>query len=247
MDSSSYIALSRQTTLQDQLAVATNNLANANTPGYKGDQMVFHEFLERPQEGKQLAFVQNRGHAINFKQGGLNVTQNPLDFALQGKGFFAVQTPTGVRYTRDGHFIISPNGTLSTSDGYPVLSKDGAPINIPTDQSEVHVTKDGVVSVNLTGSKASDPTIVGTIAVVDFKDHGKMVKQGDNLYNANNQQPLDQNNTPIIQGALEKANVQSVRVLNKLVNINHTSQLVTGFISMEHDLQTTAIQTINKQ
>src|SRR5262249_30237242 len=129
METASYVALSSQMALTRQLDIVANNLANASTPAFKAERVLFAEFVT--QAGGPSS-VQDFGTPRDTKQGALSRTGNPLDVALQGSGYFALQTPLGVRYTRNGRFQLDPNGQVVNAQGYALL--DGtSPLTLPTD------------------------------------------------------------------------------------------------------------------
>ena len=122
------VGLSRQVTLERQMDVVANNVANVNTNGFKADRSLFEEFLNsRAHEANfvgrdgRISFVQDRGTFKDFSQGASELTKNPLDVAIDGAGFLVVQTPAGERYTRDGGLKLNNQGQLVNSSGYPVL------------------------------------------------------------------------------------------------------------------------------
>ena len=127
METPTYIALSRQMVLRDQMDVVANNLANANTSGFKAEMMLMSEVELPADPTTELSYVQDFATARDFSPGTLRPTGNDLDLAIQGDGFFAVQTPDGVRYTRVGRFQLDQDGILVTSHGYPVLASGGMP------------------------------------------------------------------------------------------------------------------------
>ncbi|MBL9034438.1 MAG: flagellar hook-basal body complex protein, partial [Rhodospirillaceae bacterium] len=118
METPIYIALSRQMVLRNQMDVVANNIANASTPGFKAEMMLLTEVELPAERGTELSYVQDFATARDFSAGPLRATGNDLDLAIQGDGFFSVQTPDGVRYTRVGRFQLDANGTLITSQGY---------------------------------------------------------------------------------------------------------------------------------
>src|SRR6185437_11408288 len=120
MENATYVALSSQMALQRQMDVVANNLANASTPAFKGEEMLFSQYLVQPRGGSPLAFVEDSGTVRDLRQGPIAKTGNPLDLAIAGQGYFAVQTPLGARYTRNGHFQLDSQGQIVTSQGYPV-------------------------------------------------------------------------------------------------------------------------------
>ena len=154
------------------LDTAANNLANASTNGFRAERDFFRGVLASGlSEDQQEAGASQVGESINgfgvlggssadFGQGAMVATANPLDLAISGKGFFAIQTKQGVRYTRDGSFSASPTGQLQTATGEPVLDQALKPITLPT--GTVEVAADGTISV--AGS------VVGTVGVFNFAD-----------------------------------------------------------------------------
>ncbi len=151
MDSGYYAAMTGLVARTQALDIAATNLANAQTPGYRAEQEYFRSVLLGPDAmDSQLGQTVNNygllgGDRLNMGQGALEQTGNPLDLAIEGEGFFQVQTPNGLRYTRDGGFHRTPTGQLVTAAGEPVLSATGQPIPVPP--GEVTVGADGVLSV----------------------------------------------------------------------------------------------------
>jgi flagellar basal-body rod protein FlgF len=146
MENPGYIALSRQMVLRRQMDLLANNLANLTTPGYRGESMLFVEHLKPTQPREQVAFVQDLATVRDLRAGPMSHTGNPLDLAIKGEGYFAVETPEGERYTRAGGFTLDPDGQIVTVKGYPLLGKGGAPITVPPDSGAVTVARDGTVS-----------------------------------------------------------------------------------------------------
>src|ERR1700754_3001608 len=131
MDNAQLVGLSRQVVLMRHLEVVSNNIANMNTTGFKGDNVLFEEHLAsaaRAAHAKgvtNVSFVQDRGVWRDFTQGPAQATGNPLDIAIVGDGFLTVQTPDGERYTRNGSLQIASNGQLVTNDGFAVQGENG--------------------------------------------------------------------------------------------------------------------------
>ena len=151
MDSGYYAAMTGLVARTQALDTAAANLANAQTPGYRAEREYFRSVLLGPDAlDSQLGRTVNNfgllgGDRLSMAQGAMQQTGNPLDLAIEGEGFFQVQTPNGIRYTRDGGFHRAQNGQLVTSAGEPVLSAAGQPILVPP--GEVTVGADGVLSV----------------------------------------------------------------------------------------------------
>ena len=163
---------------QQRLDVLANNLANINTPGFKQDKLIFRVPVESEKEGaSHTGHLQGSappipsGARTDFSQGILRHTDNPLDLALDGTGFFCIQTPGGTHYTRNGSFTINEDGVLATREGHPVLGKGG---EIKIDGRDVSVDEEGKVSVN--GSE------VGTLKVVSVSQPASLKKMGNTLF-----------------------------------------------------------------
>ncbi len=188
MENALLIGLSRQTVLERQLDVVANNIANVNTTGYKADSSLFEEYLTPGAHednfvgsDRRISYVQDRGTFRDFAQGPLEQTKNPLDVAIDGSAFLAVQTPGGERYTRDGGLQLNNQGQLVTVAGNPVLGTSGPIVFQPTDH-DINITPDGTVTV-VEGNGTTD-SIRGKLRLVSFADAQKLLKEGLNLYTA---------------------------------------------------------------
>src|SRR6187551_1726840 len=206
------IGLSRQLTLERQMDVVANNVANVNTTGYKADRSLFAEYLTSPAHednfkgrDRRVSFVQDRATFHDFAQGAAEQTKNPLDVAVDGSGFLVVQTPAGERYTRDGGMQINNLGQLVNASGFPVLGTSGPIVFQPTDKN-ITIAADGNVTV-VEGTNRID-SVRGKLRLVSFADPQKLVKEGSNLYSGIAAQP-DIKST-LRQGFIEKSNVNSV-------------------------------------
>jgi flagellar basal-body rod protein FlgF len=217
-----YSATSGAISQQRSLEVIANNVANSTAVGFRGDQVAFHEAVAQAQGGaapaKSLRYVAVAQVKTDTTQGGLRKTGNPLDLALQGDGYFAIQTPQGERYTRSGSFITDPGGVLRTQDGYPVLSEGPTPrqpITIPSGTAMVDIAPDGNVS--------SDGAAIGQLRIVAFDDPSRLLKEGDVLYSApQGVTAKSTNETEVVQGFVETANVNPVGSVNELITANRT-------------------------
>jgi flagellar basal-body rod protein FlgG len=251
---------------QQNVDIVANNLANADTLGFKKDAPAFREYLatlERehpvadiprgpikdkdfyPLDGRDQAFVVTDGTYTNFRQGNLRVTQNPLDVALDGAGFFEISTPQGIRYTRQGSFHVSGDGRLETVDGYPVLASQPGGLAAPPQGSQgrgpasAGAEAGRFISLRDRGSQFSitpqgeiyaGEDLVGKLSVVEFNDLRKLRKSGGNAFEnpdiANlSAQPQ---RTIVRQGVLETSNVNPIEEMAKLISANRL---------FEHDLK----------
>jgi flagellar basal-body rod protein FlgF len=195
MDNTSYVALSRQLTLERQMSVVAGNIANMNTAGYKSEHLLFEEVLERAGKPGRVAFVQDVGLIRDLGPGVLEETGNPLDLAVNGDGYFAVETPNGPRYTRGGHFSLSGEGTVVTSGGYPLLDAGGAQIRVPPESAGISIARDGTIS--------TEDGIIGQIGLVRFADETRLGREGDSLLRSD-QVPQLVEAPDIAQGRLER-------------------------------------------
>src|SRR5919197_89489 len=200
---------------EQRLAILTNNLANANTAGFKADQPVF-QVAPLPNVVGPLAdseaspatmmslsrfqghdSVQTRLKAMHtdFTQGDLRTTGNPLDVALEGRGFFAVQSAAGVAYTRQGTFSLNPDGVVVTPQGFPVLGDKG-PLRLPQ----------GKIEIDATGQVRAGGTVVDRLRVVDLPQPYALEKQGDSLFRSVVPEPPETTAKAVVrQGAIETA------------------------------------------
>src|SRR3990172_5431658 len=169
MDAAMYKALSGAVAQMRRMDVTAQDMANANTTGYKGDRLAFSEVLaERlPAEDRSGGWVAVADQRTQFSQGGIQMTGNPLNLALEGDGLFVVDTARGERYTRNGSFTLSPDGTLITPQGDALLGEGGA---MQITGSKIEIASDGTVK--------SEQGEIGRIRVVRFANPNQVVKEG---------------------------------------------------------------------
>jgi len=235
VESPTYIALSRQLALRRQLDMVANNLANVNTPAFKGEKMMFVEFLSEPQKDVPLSFVQDRGSARDLRPGPLTKTGNPLDFAIAEDGYFTVQTDRGPRFTRAGRFHLNSDRELINSQGHALLTATGQPIVVPPGSSEITVASDGTVSA---GTES-----IGRIGVAKFANQQGMKREENNLYSSD-EAPQPVADARVIQGSLEESNVNSVIELTKMIDIHRTYAANQQLLQEEHQRVRRAITTL---
>ncbi len=240
METPTYIALSRQMVLRDQMDVVANNIANASTPGFKSEMMLMSEVDLPAERGVKLSYVQDFATARDFSPGPLRATGNSLDLAVQGDGFFAVQTPEGTRYTRVGRFQLDANGILVTSQGYPVLA-GGSTVTISPDDGPVNIAEDGSISTDrATGGQQQQ--VIGKLDLVDFADPHALKPAPDNLFIATAQPTAATGK--IAQGMLEDSNVRPILEMTNLIEVTRNYQAMQRFLDSEHERQRRAINSI---
>jgi flagellar basal-body rod protein FlgF len=231
MDSGYYAAMTGLVARFQALDTAAANLANAETPGYRAEREYFRSVLLGPDAlDSQLGRTVNNfgllgGDQVSLGQGTLQQTGNPLDLAIEGQGFFQIQTANGLRYTRDGSFRRARDGQLVTEAGEPVLSTTGQPIALPP--GEINVGGDGTVSV--AGGA------VATIGVFAFPAGTQLTPEGANRYIApQTPPPVVAQNAAIHQGALENANEDVVQGTLDLVVMQRQAEMMQRALTVFH-------------
>ncbi len=238
MENSIYVALSRQVGLEEKMAVTANNIANVNTPGYRAQNMVFNEFLADPRGLKDpLSEVLDYGHYQSTAPGAFQTTGNPMDIAIQGKGYFGVQTPEGLAYTRNGQMALNINGEIVNPAGLPMTDDGGNPITMPPGAKDIAIAHDGTIS--------SDQGVIAKLKVAAFENEQEMEATGDGLYRtAQAETPSD--DFKIIQGAYEDSNVQAVSEMTRMIQTSRDFQGIQRLMQNEHDRQRTMIQRLTQ-
>lgn len=238
MENISYIGLSQQLSLQQQMNMTANNLANMSTPGYKAQQTLFSEYVTQPRGGDVIRQSGNSGSYRNLSVGSLTQTHNPFDVALQNEGFFAVQTPGGTRYTRDGSFTLDANRQLVNKNGYPVMNENNEPIQVPQDATQIRITEDGEIT--------SEAGTIGRIKVARFANEQAMTRTGENLFNAEDQGELPAENARVVQGFVENANVNPVIEMNRMIEVLRTYQSAQRMLQTDHERIRNTIQKLTQ-
>lgn len=250
MQNALLIGLSRQVVLGRGLDVVANNLANLNTAGFKSDGAAFEEYLgptARAAGGQgaagRVSFVLDRPTWLDLSQGPIDRTGNALDLAIDGKGFLAVQTPRGERYTRNGALQINAAGELVTSEGYQVLGESGPIVMQPKDR-DITVSPDGTISVR-EGDAANVESQRGKLRIVGFDQPGQLKKEGSSLFvaPANVIQQADATSR-VVQGAVEKSNVRSVVEMTRMIEVTRSYTQLAAILSQQGELNRTAIEKL---
>lgn len=238
MENPIYIALSRQTALQRKMDVVSNNIANMNTTGYKQQRVLFQEFLNKPALGEQMSMVEDRGTMRDMRPGPVSVTRNPLDVAISGPGYFAVQTLNGTHYTRAGHFQLDAGRRLVDGNGLPVLSDADQTLEIPAQATDIRITADGVVSTEL-GQ-------IGTLKVVTFEREQLLTEVGGGLYVTDELPQAASDTSKVVQGALEQSNVQPILEMTSMIDVLRQYQSTQKLAESEHERQRNAIGKLGR-
>lgn len=225
-------AMIAQTTKND---IISNNLANIDNVGFKREQAFFEMVSEKMQADTKLRVE------TDFSQGRLEETNNGLDLAISGRGFFAVQTEDGVAYTRDGHFKLDEYGTMRTSGGHMVLGQNGA----------IVLTADELVPKNIVISKTGEifvnDELQDRIYVADFENTTDMKKAGGNLFVADeNMVEFEAMNSEIKQGFLEKSNVNPVEEMMGLIEVQRQFESTQKMVRALDDTFRSAVNQLGE-
>ena len=212
MQNGLYVAVSAQVALQRRLETIADNIANMNTIGYRATGVSFAAEMERAGE-TTINYVSAGSDYLSRRLGGLIKTDNPLDFAIQGDGWFGIQTPSGVAYTRDGRTRIDESGTLRTLNGDPILDVGGAPILIEGGAGALTVSSDGMISQN-----GRQMGAIGLFAIDPDANLSRAENSGV-VPDKPAKPVLDFSRDGIIQGAVESGNVDPVREMARLIEV----------------------------
>jgi flagellar basal-body rod protein FlgF len=243
MDNSLYVGLSRQMVLRREMDIVANNIANADTTGFKVEALAQKTDPEEPaftlQGPRPVKFVTADGVIRDFGQGGLRRTDAPLDLAIEGQGFFQVSSPDGPRYTRDGRLRLDDTGRLVTENGLPVMDDGGGEITLDPAQGALTVSEDGTVS--------QGTTRIAKLGVFTFPTLGALEKTGDNLYqNTSNQQPKPSDTARVRQGMLEGSNVQPILEITRMIEVSRAYEQMAKIMDSTAELSRTAVQRMGK-
>ena len=231
MDSGYYAAVAGLVARTQDLDIAASNLSNAQTPGYRSERETFRSVLLGPDASdSQLGQAVNNygvlgGDQINLAEGTLERTSNPLDLAIEGEGFFAIQTAQGVRYTRNGSFHRTPDGKLASASGDAVLSSAGQPIPVPP----------GEVSIGSDGSLSVDGGVGSTVGVFTFPKGTELKPEGADRYRApEGVQAQAAKDAAVHQGALESSNQDTITASMNLILIQREAEMMEKALSVFH-------------
>lgn len=239
MENISYIGLSQQLSLSEQMNISANNLANMTTPGFKSQAALFVEYLTAPKQGETVKQVQDHGSYRDLTSGSLKQTFNDLDVAIHGEGYFAVQTPDGsTKYTRDGSFALNADNEIVNKSGYPVMGDGGSTLTVPAGSSRITITSDGTIT--------TDRGDVGKLQVTNFENQQKMIEVGGNLLDAGGAPEVAVENLKISQGAIEQSNVNPIIEMNKMVEILRQYQATQKMLMADHERIRSTIQKLTK-
>lgn len=218
------------------MQVVANNLANMSTAGYRAEGVVFAEMVERlPTEGGSVAMTATRGRFTEPEQGSLRQTGGTYDLSIQGDGYFQIETPEGIRLTRNGAFTTNENSELVTMDGYPVLDASGGILFIPNDAKQITFGRDGTL--------AADDRPVGQVGVMTVADEGMLRRaNGVQFVAEGGVQPLE--NPVVTQGYIEQSNVNPVVELTRMIEVQRAYESAQKLLQSDDERIKEVVRTL---
>ena len=237
MSNAGYIALTRQSGLMREMQVVAHNVANLSTTGFRREGVVFSEHLRALEGDSSLSMAAAHGRAISPMQGALTMTGGALDMAIEGAGYFLVDTPDGERLTRAGAFMTDELGEIVSSQGHRLLDAGGAPIFVPPDAREVSLAADGTLS--------ADGQPLAQIAVVEPAEPHELQRQAGVLLRA------ESGVVPVLepnlrQGFLEESNVDAVAEIARMIEVQRGYELGQQFLEREDERTRSVIRTLSR-
>lgn len=241
MDSPGYIILSRVALQSRASQVLANNMANADTPGFRAQQPLFTAFLHRQREAalpgtRDAAYVQDRATWRETRTGPLQETGNPLDISLAPDGYLAIETPRGERFTRAGRLTLSADGRITDLEGNAVLGTNGSPIAVAAGDTRIEILGDGTVR--------SENGTLGKLRVVRFDRPERLRSEGARLFDPAGEEARVHDRPGISQGSFEGSNVSPIVEMTRMTAEVREFQLAVQFADREGERITTAIDRI---
>jgi flagellar basal-body rod protein FlgF len=220
-----------------EMQVVAHNIANASTTGFRREGVIFAEHVTRMDGLPSLSMAHASARLIDLEQAAVAQTGAAFDFAIQGDGFFLVETPQGNRLTRAGSFTPSATGELVNMDGYRLLDQGGAPIFVPPDAGSAAMATDGTLSAN--------GTPIGKIGLWNPLDINDLTHQGGTLFNAaGGMEPAE--GGELMQGFLEESNVNAISEVSRMIEVQRAYELGQTFLDREDARIRGVIQTLGR-
>ncbi|MGL5008923.1 MAG: flagellar hook-basal body complex protein [Paracoccaceae bacterium] len=237
MDSIGYTTLTRQSGLMREMETVAQNLANISTTGFRREGVVFSEYVARLEAEPSLSMSTGNTRHIDLSQAGLSSTGGTYDMAIQGDGFFLIQTPEGERLTRAGAFTPSVDGTLVTPDGHALLDAGGTAIAVPPNARSVSVAGDGTVS--------ADGVAVARVGLWQPVNPLDLVHVAGTMFAADGGVEPSEGGQ-ILQGMLEDSNVEPVTEVARMIAVQRAYELGQTLLEREDARVRSVIQTLGR-
>ncbi|WP_298677080.1 flagellar hook-basal body complex protein [uncultured Lentibacter sp.] len=237
MDNASYTTLTRQSGLMREMRVIANNIANSATSGFRQEGVIFSEYVSDTGNAPSVSMALGNVRNTSQQQGALTSTGGRFDFAIEGPGFFQIETPQGARLTRAGSFTPNAEGELVTHAGYRVLDIGGAPIFIPPDASDMSVGNDGTIS--------SDGRPLAQLGILAPADGTQLTREDGVMFRAEGElEPAAQ--FSVLQGFLESSNVNPIGQIARMIEVQRAYELGQSFTENESERLKNAITSFFK-
>lgn len=237
MDNAIYAALTRQSGLMREMQVVANNLANMATTGFRREGVVFSEYVKSLDGAPSLSMARASVRAIDLSPGDLTQTGGTYDFAIQGEGFFLIETPEGERLSRAGHFTPGPEGELLNPDGFRLLDQGGAPVVVPPGARSVMLARDGTLS--------ADGLPVARIGLWQPADPTSLRHVAGTLFSADAPEPMEDGGT-LLQGHLEGANTDPITEVARMIEVQRAYEMGQQLLDREDQRIRNVLQTLGR-
>lgn len=234
MEIGGYATLTRQSGLMREMQVVAHNIANISTTGFRREGIVFSEYVRKTEDGPSLSMAFASARHMDLRQAGLSETGGAFDFAIEGDGFFLIETAQGQALTRAGSFTPNADGELVTADGNRLLDGGGAPIFVPHDAGKVALAADGTLSAR------NGP--IAQLGLWQPADPLQMTHQGGTVFVTDAVEPVD--GATILQGFVEDSNVNPVFEIARMIEVQRAYELGQGFLDKEDERVRNVIQTL---
>ena len=237
MDAAGYTTLNRQSGLMREMGIVANNIANSSTTGFRREGVVFSEYVAALDQDPSLSMAHASGRHVDLSQSTISQTGGAFDFAIQGEGFFLIESPNGNQLTRAGSFTPSAEGELVTPDGYRLLDVGGAPIFVPPDAKGVALASDGTLS--------AEGQPIAQVGLWQPTDPLTLRHQAGTMFSADAIEPATTGAT-ILQGMLEDSNVEPVSEIARMIEVQRAYEMGQKFLDSEDERVRGVISTLGR-
>lgn len=235
MENTGYTTLTRQSGLMREMSVLANNIANASTTGFRQEGMVFSEFVHRTPDGPSLSMALANTQSTSLQQGTLTQTGGRFDLAIEGDGFFMLETTEGNMLSRAGSFTPNADGDLVTMSGLRVLDAGGAPVFVPPDATDLGIAPDGTIS--------ADGRAIGQIGLY-LPAEGDRLDRRDGVMFRPSTDPEAAPDARILQGFLEASNVDPISQMARMIEVQRAYEMGQKFLDAENERVRSVMQTL---
>ncbi|WP_323035454.1 flagellar hook-basal body complex protein [Pararhodobacter sp.] len=238
MDNAGYTTLTRQSGLLREIQVLANNIANISTTGFRREGLLFSEYVQKLDNREApLSMAAANAHQTYLNQGTMSMTGGQLDLAIEGEGFFLIETPQGERLTRAGHFATNAAGEMVTPDGHRLLDIGGAPVFVPAEAGNVAISRDGTIS--------ADGQPLGQIGLMRPEDPSQIRRATGVLHEATGPLvPVPE--ASLFQGFLEDSNVNPISEMARMIEVQRAYEAGQKFLDREDERIRNVVSTLSR-